>query len=219
MARLLWFFGGLFVAVSGFAMVITAGQGAGPWDIFHIGVQKSVNSYLASAQLEWEITLGLVVQVTGAVIILLNLLVGIRPTVGMVMNMLAVGPILDFVLGLLERPEALLARWSMLLVGILLAGLGTALYTSADLGAGPRDGLMIGLTRRLNVPVAIVRNGIELMAALLGWRLGGPLGLGTIVVALGLGPSVQFGMAVVARMASYSPFSAFVRPVQLRRTG
>lgn len=204
--QVLWFYLGLLVVVCGYALVIRAGVGAAPWDIFHLGVERQTG-----------VQLRFVVQLTGVAIILLNMALGIRPTVGMVLNMLSVGPFLQFLRPLIAQPSTPVGQWAMLLAGIFVAGLGTALYVSADMGSGPRDGMMIGLTRKLGVPVGVVKNGMDIVVALVGWRLGGPLGLGTVVVALTLGPSVQFGMAVVARLATYSPFSSFVRPVVLKR--
>lgn len=205
--KLLWFYVGLTFMTFGYSLVIGAGVGAAPWDIFHLGVAGKVG-----------IPLSLVIQLAGVAIIGLNILLGIRPTLGMILNMLSVGPILQTFLSWLAIPDALLLRWAMLIAGVLIAGLGTALYVSADLGSGPRDGMMIGLTRKLGIPVALIKNGIDITVATAGWLLGGPLGLGTVAVALGMGPAVQLGMAAVVRLAAHRPFSAFVRPVSLKRT-
>lgn len=205
--RLVWFYVGLVVMTVGYAFVIRPGLGAAPWDIFHLGVSRQTG-----------VPLGLVIQLTGVAIILLDWSLRIRPSLGMVLNMLSIGPMLQFLLGRLPIPATPAGRWLMLLVGILVAGIGTALYVSADLGSGPRDGLMIGLTRKLGLPVAAIKNSMDVIVALTGWLLGGPLGLGTVVVALSLGPSVQFGMYLVERIARFRPFSGFVRPVALKRT-
>lgn len=205
--RLLWYYLGLVVVSSGYALVIKPGLGAAPWDIFHLGVNGRVG-----------IPLALTVQLTGLIIILLDWSLAIRPSVGMILNMLSVGPILSSILSLLPLPTTPAGKWLMLLFGILVVGIGTALYISADMGPGPRDGLMVGLTRRLGLPVAVIKNGIDLTVALAGWWLGGPLGLGTVVVALTIGPSIQFGMGLVVRLSTYKPFSGFVRPVSLKRT-
>ena len=205
--RLLWFYLGLSIMTVGYALVIRPGVGAAPWDIFHFGVSGQTG-----------VPLGFVIQAAGLLVIFINLSLGIRPTVGMVLNMLSVGPLLQRLLPLIAVPESLLGRWGMLALGVLIAGLGTALYVSADLGSGPRDGMMIGLTRKLGISVAFIKNGIDITVALVGWLLGGPLGLGTVAVALGMGPSVQLGMAAVKRLATYAPFDGFVRPVSLKRT-
>lgn len=203
---LLWFYVGLCTVVLGYALVITPALGAAPWDIFHLGLSRQTG-----------LPLFLVLQMTGAVLILLNLALGIRPTVGMVLNMISVGPILQFYLSFMSTPESVVARIAMFVAGIFLAGLGTALYVSAGIGSGPRDGMMIGLTRRIGLPVSIVKNVIDVTVASGGWLLGGPLGVGTVVVALGLGPSIQIGMALVARLSTLSPFSTFVYPVSLKQ--
>lgn len=204
--QVLWYYVGLITVAAGYAMIIRPGLGAGPWDIFHLGVAGRTGFPLFA-----------VIQGTGLLIILLNLTLGIRPTVGMILNMLSVGPILQVCLALLPLPLSLAGRVAMLVAGILIAGLGTALYVSADLGSGPRDGMMIGLTRRLGLPVGPVKNGIDVIVALLGWWLGGPLSWGTLLVVAGLGPSMQLGMAVVVRLATYRPFTLFVHPVSLKR--
>lgn len=204
--QLLWFYVGLLIVSAGFGLIIRAGLGAGPWDIFHLGLHQQTG-----------LSLALAIQFTGMAIVGLNLLMRIKPTVGMLLNMLSVGPLLQFLLPYLPQPEALLARSLLMLLGILLSGLGTALYVSAGIGTGPRDGMMIGLTRRLGLPVAVIRNGMEIVAALIGWWMGGPLGLGTILVALGSGPAVQLGMYIVGRLSQLHPFSTFVQPVALKR--
>lgn len=206
MIRVLWFYLGVLITTTGYGMVIKPGVGAAPWDIFHLGLN-----------LRSGIPLAFVIQGTGVLLIGLNLLLGIRPTVGMVLNMLSVGPTLQFLLPVLPAPELPAFRWLMLLMGVGIAGFGTALYSSADLGTGPRDGMMIGLTRRLNLPVGVIKNGIDIAVTVAGWLLGGPLGAGTLLVALLMGPSVQMGMALTARLAKLPPFSGFIRPVSLKR--
>ena len=205
--RLLWFYLGILILSAGFALVIKPGLGAAPWDILHIGLSGRT-----------AISLSLIIQLTGLAIILLNWALSIRPSIGMVLNFLSIGPILTSILNLLPIPQTLPGRWLMLIAGILICGFGTALYISADMGPGPRDGLMVGLTRRFGLPVSVIKNTMDLSIALVGWWLGGPLGAGTIVVALGLGPSVQWGMSLVARMARWQPLATFVRPVSLKRS-
>jgi uncharacterized membrane protein YczE len=205
--KILWFYMGLVILVTGFTTMARAGLGASPWDVFHLGLHERVGGQLA-----------LVMQVTSLFIVLLNLLLGIRPSLGMILNMLTIGPLFQFLYGQLPTPATLIGQWMMLLVGIFTGGLGIALYTSADLGSGPRDGLMIGLTRKLGLPVGVVKNGIDMVIAFLGWRLGGPLGLGTVVVALGMGPAVQLGLRLVTWLSAQRPFHLFVRPVSLKRS-
>lgn len=204
--RLAWFYAGLVIMTFGYALIIGPGFGAAPWDIFHLGLHQKTG-----------VPLGLVIQLMGVLIILIDVALQIKPTLGMFLNMLSVGPILQFMLARLPVPESLIGRGVMLAAGLLTAGLGLGLYISAGLGAGPRDGLMLGLTRKLGLPVAVIKNGIDITVALLGYWLGGPLGVGTVLVALTIGPSVQFGLHVVNWLSQVSPFSTFVEAVPLKR--
>ncbi|MEW8979773.1 MAG: hypothetical protein AB2385_15395 [Symbiobacterium sp.] len=205
--RLLWYFAGLVITCAGYALVIRPGLGAGPWDILHLGLSGRTG-----------LPLGLVIQTLGLVIIGLDWALGLRPTLGMVLNMLCFGPILQFILERMPSPETTAGLWLMLAAGILLSGVGTALYASADLGAGPRDSLMIGLTRLVKLPVGLVKNGLDLTVSVIGWWLGGPLGLGTVAVVLGVGPSVQLGFYLAGRLARLGFLNGIVRPVALRPT-
>lgn len=204
--RFLWFYLGMAVMMFGTAMVIKPGLGASPWDIFHLGVAAT-----------YSFPLSIVIQVTGAVIILFNMLLGVRPSVGMVLNMLSVGPMMDFWLWVLPTPTGFVERWLFLAMGLLIAGMGTAWYISAGVGSGPRDGMMIGLSQRLRLPVAVVKNGIDIAVSLLGWWLGGPLGIGTVIVALGTGPAIQASMAALEWITGRTPLAGFVKPVAARR--
>lgn len=206
LVQVVWFYVGMAVMAFGYGMVIRPGVGVSPWDILHLGIQGRTG-----------FPLSMIMQGTGVVIIFLNWALGTPPTVGMVMNMLSYGPMLQWILPWIPQPQTLPLRILMLLTGILVAGLGTALYVSASLGSGPRDGMMIGISRKLGLPTGVVKNGIDITVTLSGWALGGPLGLGTVVVALGMGPSMQFGMSAVRRLAEYKPFSGFVHPVQLKK--
>jgi uncharacterized protein len=206
LAQLIWFYLGLIVMSLGYAMILRPGLGASPWDILHVGVATRTG-----------ISLAVVVQIVGVSVILFNWALGIRPTIGMVLNMLSCGPIMQFFLDRLPQPDALLIRWAMLAGGILITGLGIAFYVSADMGAGPRDSMMISLSRRFKTSPGMMKNATELFAALGGWWLGGPIGVGTIIVALTLGPSMHLGMRVIALIAAYQPFAGFVRPAVLQR--
>jgi len=198
--QLVWFLLGIIVMCLGLAMVIRPGLGAAPWDIFHLGL---------SARL--SVPLAFVVQSVGLLIILVNMALGVRPSVGMVLNMLLVGPTMQFFLDVLPEPTGWPLRWGMLALGLLLDGFGAAWYISADLGAGPRDGLMLGLSSKLRLPIAVVKNSMDISVALLGWWLGGPLGAGTVAVALGIGPTIQTGMFLIGRASVRGPLSGFVR--------
>jgi uncharacterized membrane protein YczE len=203
--RLCWIYLGFAVMSAGIAATIAAHVGAGPWDVFHVAIS-----------LHLPVSVGQAMIGVGLLVVVVGWFLGVKPALGTLLNMLSVGVLVDFFLALLPEVEGPLA-WVLLVAGVCLNGLGTGLYVSAGLGAGPRDGLMVGLTRRLGWPVGAMRASIEGSVALAGWLLGGPLGLGTVALALLLGPATQVGFAVANRIARAPGLRTFVEPVALGR--
>lgn len=184
--RVAQFFGGLFIYAVAASLTIRSGLGVGPWDAFHVGL------HLVSG-----LSVGEASGVTSLTIVALGLLVGVRPRIGTVGNALCGVVFIDPVLAATPVPEGpWRLAWGLLylLAGIALTGLATGLYLGAAFGAGPRDGLMVGLAVRTGWPVRRVRTAIELAALAGGWLMGGPLGVGTVLYALGIGPAVQWGV-------------------------
>jgi uncharacterized membrane protein YczE len=180
---------GLFLMALGVALTLRAGLGLGPWDVLHQGISRHT-----------PLTFGQASEVSGASVILVGLLLRVRPGLGTVLNMLLVGFFVDRILatGLIPdaRPGGLPVQALMDVMGVLLVGLGSGLYIRAKLGAGPRDGLMLGLQRVTGRRVAVVRGCLELSGAAMGFLLGGTVGVGTLVYALGIGPAVELGFRV-----------------------
>lgn len=199
LSRLLSFVVGMQIMCFGYAMLIKPGLGAAPWDVLHLG-----------ASLHMPFSLSVVIFIASVLVLLFNLLLSIYPSIGMVLNILFLGPLMQFALGHVPEPISLAGRLLMVAAGVLVAGLGIALYTSADLGSGPRDGMMLGLAKKLGRPVGIVKNGIDILLCLFGWLLGGPLGVGTVVAALLTGPAVQLGYAVVRRLTRVPLMETFL---------
>jgi uncharacterized membrane protein YczE len=162
------------------AMMVRGGLGLDPWDVFHFGIADGM-----------PVTFGTVVIVTGLAVLLLWVPLRQAPGLGTVANALLIGVATDLTLVVLSAPGSLAARAALMLGGVVLNGLATALYIGSQLGPGPRDGLMTGLVRRTGWSVRVVRTSIELTVVLVGWCLGGVVGLGTIVYALAIGPLVQ----------------------------
>lgn len=162
------------------AMMVRSGLGLDPWDVLHYGVATWL-----------PLTFGGVVIATGVAVLLLWIPLRQMPGLGTVANALVIGIATDAALALLVTSEGLAARAAMLAGGIVLNGLATALYIGAQLGPGPRDGLMTGLVRRTGWSVRVVRTSIELGVVVTGWLLGGVVGIGTIAYALAIGPLVQ----------------------------
>ena len=162
------------------AMMVRGGLGLAPWDVFHSGVIR----YL-------PLTLGQAVVVTSFVLLLAFIPLRERPGVGTVANALVVGLAADATLAVLDHPDALVLDLVLMLGGVALCGAATALYIGAQLGRGPRDGLMTGLHRRTGLSLRLVRTLIEVTVVLVGLVLGGRLGAGTVIFALAIGPLSQ----------------------------
>lgn len=162
------------------AMMIRGALGLNPWDVFHSGVASRL-----------PLTFGQVVIVTGLAVLLLWIPLRQMPGLGTVANAVVIGLATDAALAVMAAPDGLAPRIGLLVGGVVLNGLATALYIGSQFGPGPRDGLMTGLVRRTGWSVRLVRTTLEVSVVLAGWLLGGVAGLGTVVYALAIGPLVQ----------------------------
>lgn len=181
--RLLLLNAGLALMGFGTALMLAAGMGVAPWAVFHEGASLNVG-----------ISHGTVSQLVGLALLLAAWLwLRQRPGLGTVLNMVLIGLWIDVFRsqGWLPHPEALGARALQHLGATVLYAFASAMYLVADLGAGPRDGVMLGASRRFGAPVRKVRSAIEVLLLACGWALGGPVGLGTVIYALAVGPLVQ----------------------------
>ncbi|MDZ5441899.1 hypothetical protein U2F26_04030 [Micromonospora sp. 4G57] len=181
---------GLALFGASVALMVRADLGLSSWDVLHQGLADRTG-----------LPLGLVVNGVALVVLLLWLPLRQRPGVGTVANVALVGVALDAVLAVLPPVHALPVRVGLLLLGVLLNGVATALYLGARLGPGPRDGLMTGLAAR-GLPIGRVRTVIELGVLAAGWLLGGTVGVGTLLYALSIGPLAQF---LIPRLAVPAP--------------
>lgn len=178
--RLLQLLPGLALCGVGLASMVRARLGLGPWDVLHQGLSERTG-----------LPIGTLVILVGLVVLLGWLPLRQRVGVGTLCNALLIGLVIDGVLAVAPEVHGLVARWSFLLIGVLLMGLGSGLYIGAGLGPGPRDGLMTGLAAK-GYSLRLVRTFIELTALGVGWALGGTAGVGTLIFALGIGPLVQW---------------------------
>lgn len=170
---------GLAVFGVGIALLIDAHLGAAPWDVFHTGVAELTG-----------LPVGQITIITGVFLLVLWIPLGEQMGLGTFLNAIEIGIVVDLVLPLLPEPELLIARVPMMLGGVVAIAIGSALYIGAGLGPGPRDGLMTGMARR-GVSIRFARTAIELSVLAVGVALGGAIGIGTAVFALGIGPLVQ----------------------------
>lgn len=160
--------------------MVRANLGLGPWDVFHQGLSNRV-----------PLSYGVITMVVGAAVLLLWIPLRERPGLGTVLNVIVVGLSVDATLALLSEPSSLLARITLLGSGIVLNGFATGCYIGAGLGAGPRDGLMTGLSRRTGRSIRFVATCIQLTVLVTGWLLGGTVGVGTVTFAVTIGPLVH----------------------------
>jgi uncharacterized membrane protein YczE len=175
--RLAQLFLGLALYGVSLAFLLRAGLGLAPWDVLHQGLAELVGA-----------TVGQMVIAVSFVVLLAWIPLRERPGFGTIANALMVGAFVDLTLLVLDDAGPWPARVGLLLAGIGLNGLATALYIGASLGAGPRDGLMTGLVRRTGRSVRVVRTSLELSVLVVGWLLGGTVGIGTLLYAVAIGP-------------------------------
>jgi uncharacterized membrane protein YczE len=170
---------GLVAMGGGIGLMAEAGLGLGPWDVLHQGLALRTGLSLGSLNIA-----------VGVGVLLLWLPLRQRPGIGTVLNVLVIGLVVDLTLALLPEAEHLAVRVPAMLAGVVLKGVGSGLYIGAGLGPGPRDGLMTGVAARGH-SVRSVRTALEVTVLVLGWALGGTVGVGTVVLALAIGPLVQ----------------------------
>lgn len=169
---------GLFICAMGAITVLNSNMGLPPWDVLHQGISKVAG-----------ITIGQASIGIGIIIVLLDVFLGQTIGIGSVINFIFVGIFMDLIvyLDFIPKPTTLLGQIVELLIGIFFYAYGTFLYMIQGMGCGPRDGFMQILTTKLNKPVSLIKNSIELIALTLGWFLGGKLGVGTVATAIVMG--------------------------------
>lgn len=171
---------GLIAFGIGIALMAKAGLGLGPWEAFHQGISRMTG-----------LELGTVSILLGIPIVAAWWPLGERPGIGTAINIVLIGLATNATLAVLPDVAVPVAQLGMMLAGVVVIGIGSGLYLAADLGPGPRDGLMTGLHRRFGWSIRRARTAVELTVLVAGWLLGGTIGLGTVVFALGIGPLVQ----------------------------
>ncbi|MFM8993387.1 MAG: YczE/YyaS/YitT family protein [Actinomycetota bacterium] len=170
----------------GISLIIDARIGVPPWDVFHQGVAQRVDR-----------SIGTVIIATGAALMLLWIPLRQKPGIGTILNAIEIGLVANVALALLPQPESVFVQVPMMLGGVLVVAIGSGLYIGSGLGPGPRDGLMTGLAAR-GIPLRVARTGIEVTVLVVGWFLGGQVGVGTVAFAVLIGPLVQ---ALLPRLA------------------
>ena len=171
---------GLALYGASIALMVRGVLGNMPWDVLHQGVARHV-----------PLSLGVIIIAVSVLVLLLWVPLRQSPGLGTIANALLVGLAADATLWVVAPGEGWVERGALMAAGVLLNGVASAMYIGAQLGPGPRDGLMTGLARRTGWSLRLVRTGIEVTVIALGWLLGGVVGLGTVVYAVAIGPLTQ----------------------------
>ena len=177
---------GLVVFGLGEALLVTAGVGVSPWTMFAEGVTNVTG-----------LSLGFATFVISAIVLVLWIPLKQTPGMGTILNAIIIALVLEYILPFLPTFETYVANAVLAFLGVLVTGFGGAIYLVANLGPGPRDGLMTGLQSVTHQPIALVRMFLELTVITIGWAMGGTLGLGTVLFALGIGPAMAIGMQIL----------------------
>lgn len=181
---------GLAMFGIGIAFFVVSDIGVPPWDVFHQGVSGRT-----------DLAIGTVIVITGFGVLLLWIPFRLRPGIGTVLNAVQIGVVENIAEPLIPEPSNLAVQVLFVALGMVAIAAGSGLYIGAELGPGPRDGLMVGLNARYGISVRLARTAVEVTVLAIGIILGGTVGFGTVVFALGIGPLVQ----VTLRMFQMSP--------------
>ena len=185
---LLFLIFGLFLFGLGETLLLASGGGVSPWTVLAEGI-SIYSSY----------SIGFCTFIISVSVLLLWMPLKQKPGIGTLLNALIIALVFDYTLPYLPNPIDYEFKILQIIIGVLIVGLGSGFYLIANLGPGPRDGLMTGVQKVTGKPIALVRSTIEVIVVFFGWLLGGTAGLGTIIFALGIGPAVAVGIYFVSK--------------------
>ena len=179
---------GLTLFGLGEGLLIVSLTGASPWTVLAEGI--SLNVDLSIGTVTFFVSLG---------VLFFWFFLNQKPGIGTLLNALIVAVMIDVSIAYIPTPENYISQLLMAIFGVLIVGLGSGFYLVSNLGPGPRDGLMTGIQRKTNFPIAAVRAFLEISVVSIGWYLGGTVGIGTLLFAFGVGPAVALGLFIVGR--------------------
>ena len=180
---------GLTIFGLGEGLLILSTTGNSPWSVLAEGI--SLNSSLSIGAATFFVSVG---------VLFLWIFLKQKPGLGTIFNIIVIAAMIDFTLNYFQPPSSLFIKYLLAVLAVILVGLGSGIYLVANLGPGPRDGLMTGLTKTTNLPIALVRAFLEITVVIIGWYLGGTVGVGTLIFAFGIGPSVALGLFLVDKI-------------------
>ena len=182
---------GLILFGLGEGLLIVSTSGASPWSVLAQGIFLNVG-----------LSVGLITILISIVVLLLWYPLKQIPGIGTILNALIIGIMIDFCIRYVPTPENYISQILLGAIAVVIVGLGGGIYLVANLGPGPRDGLMIGLQKITNLSIASVRAFLEISVMSIGWYLGGTVGIGTLLFAFGIGPAVALGLFLVKKTFS-----------------
>ena len=182
---------GLTLFGLGEGLLIVSLSGASPWSVLAQGI--SIKS---------GFSVGFITFIISISVLIFWIPLNQKPGIGTILNALIVALMIDICIKYFPSPENFLSQTLLGTIAVLLTGLGGGIYLIANLGAGPRDGLMVGLQIKTNLPIAAVRAAMEITVVCVGWYLGGTVGIGTLLFAFGIGPSVALGLFLTKKIFS-----------------
>ena len=182
---------GLALFGLGEGLLLVSLTGASPWSVLAEGISLHSN-----------LSIGVITFFVSSFVLFLWFFLDQKPGIGTIMNIIIVAIMIDISIFYFETPENYVSKIIMAAVAVLIVGLGSGFYLIANLGPGPRDGLMVGLQKKTKLPIALVRAFLEITVAITGWYLGGTVGIGTLLFAFGVGPAVAFGLYLVNKIFS-----------------
>ena len=179
---------GLILFGLGETLLITANAGVSPWTVLAQGISVKTGY-----------SIGITTFIVSISVLFFWIPLKQKPGIGTILNTIIISVVIEVSLPHLPSPELLALQILQVIIGVVIVGLGSGFYLIANLGPGPRDGLMTGLQKMTNLSLALIRAIIEISAVIVGWYLGGVVGIGTVVFALGIGPFVSAGLFFVGR--------------------
>ena len=180
---------GLMLFGLGEGLLIVSFTGASPWSVLAQGISLKVN-----------LTIGTITLLISIAVLILWIPLGQKPGMGTIFNALIIALMIDLCIKFVPTPSNYIYQLILAVISVITVGIGGGIYLVSNLGAGPRDGLMIGLQKITNLPVAAVRAFLEISVVSIGWYLGGTVGLGTLFFAFGIGPCIAFGLFLVDKI-------------------
>jgi len=180
---------GLTLFGLGEGLLIVSFTGASPWSVLAQGISLNVG-----------LSIGAITILISVAVLIFWIPLNQSPGIGTILNALIVGLMIDVCIKFVPTPENYVSQLLLAIVAVLTVGLGGGIYLVANLGAGPRDGLMVGLQQKTSLPIAAVRAFLEITVMSIGWYLGGTVGVGTLLFAFGIGPAVALGLFFVGKI-------------------